>query len=190
VRLPACGVNPPTALLPEEPPGSPFTAGMNPVRSGVAVGSPDGIDAGASRCGGEDSKGPVPVIRQIHFSGCGWETSPSKTAAIGGFAEAPKPPKTQSWPLLVVPRISGQPVGAYELTVERREHVSGDAVAWSGVAPPTRAAIAVAIVASAYCMARFCAVDALTSTAGRPLGRGRSRRLPLPFSAPPKLPGD
>ncbi len=91
-------------------------------------------------------RGPVPVIRQIHFSGYGCETSPSKIA-LGGLAEAPRP-KTHIWPLLVVPRISGQP-GAYVETVERGEHVSGDVVAWSGAAPPTSAATAVAEAASA-----------------------------------------
>src|SRR5437879_2527822 len=60
-------------------------------------------------------RGPVPVIRQIHFSGYGCDTSPSKTA-VGGPAEGPKP-KTHICPLLVVPLISGQPVGTYELTV-------------------------------------------------------------------------
>ena len=92
-------------------------------------------------------RGPVPVIRHSHFNGYCCETSPSKTAA-GGLAEAPKP-KTHNWPLLVVPRISGQPVGAYVETVEGGEQVSGDALAWSGAPPPTSATTAVAKAASA-----------------------------------------
>ena len=60
MRLPARGVDPPAAFLPEEPSRPPLSARVNPVRPRMEDGSPHRIDACAARRGREDSKGTGP----------------------------------------------------------------------------------------------------------------------------------